>query len=238
MNRLWKIHIILVSLFFLTACMYPKDRLAQNRIPYKDQIVSVQNAVEQFQLDNGGILPIQTRDASTQIYLKYPVDFNRITPRYLPEPPGNAFESGGVFQYVLVNVEEEPTVKLIDLRVIEVIRDLKLRLNIYRDTRGYPPFKDEIAIGYYSLDYEKMNYNEPPFVMSPFTGNNLSLIINGQGEIFVDYSPDLYQTMQQVETQYSFGDDIRDILVEKYDFVPVYSVPTTILDGDPVLMKK
>ena len=35
-------------------------------------------AVNQFQEDNGGILPIKTKDANTPIYQKYPIDFKRI----------------------------------------------------------------------------------------------------------------------------------------------------------------
>ena len=34
----------------------------------------------------------------------------------MAEPPESAYEAGGYFQYVLVNVESDPTVKLLDVR--------------------------------------------------------------------------------------------------------------------------
>ena len=63
---------------------------------------SVQTAINQFQEDNDGILPIKNSDETTPIYQKYVIDFKRIVPEYMAEPPSNAFESGGVFQYVIV----------------------------------------------------------------------------------------------------------------------------------------
>ncbi len=125
----------------LSGCMYPNEKLTQNQIPYKDQIQSVQTAVDSFKKDNGGILPIKTREANTPIYQKYPIEFKKLTPKYLAEPPGNAFESGGVFQYVLVDVETNPTVKLFDLRMADTIRDIQLRIK----SNGYPPYKKQIA---------------------------------------------------------------------------------------------
>ena len=65
---------------------------------------TVQAAVNQFQKDNDGILPIKNSVETTPIYQKYPIDFKRIVPEYMAEPPRNAFESGGVFQYVIVFV--------------------------------------------------------------------------------------------------------------------------------------
>ena len=61
----------------LSGCLYPQEKLAENQIPYEDQIQSVQTAVDKFQKDNGGILPIKTRDQSTPIYEKYPIDYKK-----------------------------------------------------------------------------------------------------------------------------------------------------------------
>jgi hypothetical protein len=44
--------------------------------------------------------------------------------RYIEEPPASAYESGGMYQYVLVDVEHKPTVKLVDLQMAEAIRDM------------------------------------------------------------------------------------------------------------------
>src|SRR3954452_6975405 len=94
-----------LTAFLLTGCMYPQEELAKNQVPYQDQIQTVQTAVDAFRKDNGGILPIKTKEAETPIYQKYPIEFKKITPKYIADTPGNAYENGGVFQYVLVDVE-------------------------------------------------------------------------------------------------------------------------------------
>ena len=47
----------------------------------------------------------------------------------------------GVYQYVLIDVETNPTVKLIDVRMAEQIQQLSLKLRMYLDEHQYPPFK-------------------------------------------------------------------------------------------------
>ncbi|MGZ4161794.1 MAG: hypothetical protein ACXVNF_13495, partial [Neobacillus sp.] len=150
---------LVLTAILLSGCMYPNEELAKNQIPYKDQIQAVQTAVDSFRKDNGGILPIKTKEADTPIYQKYPIDFKKITPKYLAEPPGNAFENGGVFQYVLVDVETKPTVKLFDLTIADTIRDINLRIK----TKGYPPYKKRIADNVYTLDYKQLGYTQPPY---------------------------------------------------------------------------
>ncbi|RLQ95239.1 hypothetical protein [Falsibacillus albus] len=216
--------------------MYPDENLSKNQVPYKEQIQSVQTAVNQFREANGGILPIKTRDASTPIYQKYPIDFHRITPTYMAEPPGNSFESGGIFQYVLINVEKDPTVKIFDLRIADKIRELNIRIHAL----DYPPFKAEVANNVYSLDYKQIGYKEEQFVTSPYTQNNLPFVINGSGDIFVDYRSDLFDALKK-EKNLSFksGDDIRSILTKNSDFVPAYSLPYTVDEkNEPIFMTK
>lgn len=230
-----------MMMLFLSGCLYPEDRLAQNRVPYKDQIATVQSAVNQFQEAEGGMLPIKTKENETPIFQKYLIDFKKISPRFIAEPPGSAFESGGIFQYVLVDVETNPTVKLIDLTMVDAIRDLKLRIKFFAERNGYPPYKEPLdqEKGYYSLDYDKLGYDHtPPFVVSPFTGKNLSLFIDTKGEVLVDYSPDLYDALTKFKHNYKTGDDIRYLLVENYDFVPAFSVPYTVKDNDPIFLKE
>jgi hypothetical protein len=224
------------SMILLTGCMYPEDKRVQNETPYQDQVQAVQSAIIQFQEDNGGILPIKTSDAATPIYQKYLIDFKRIVPEYMADPPGNAFESGGVFQYVIVHAETDPTVKIFDLRIAETLSELNLRVNV----QGYPPFKEKIAENVYTLDYKKLGYEEEPYVVSPFTNKNLSFVINGKAEVFVDYRSDLYEALKEGEHGYQTGEDIRDLLLKNSLFVPVYSLPYTIDEKtkEPVFLEK
>lgn len=232
--RLFLPYILVLSM--LTGCMYPDEKLVQNQVPYKDQLDNVQSAVNQFREAKGGILPIKTKDAETPIYQKYPIDFNKIVPRYLSEPPGNAFENGGLFQYVLVDVEKNPTVKLLDLRMAETIREIKMRIN----ANGYPPFKEKIADNVYTMDFGKIGYKEEPVAVSPFTNNNLHFILSTDGEIYIDYRSDLYQAIKSSGEELKEGEDIRQILVQNSMFVPAYSLPYTIdeTSKEPIFLEK
>lgn len=230
---------ILVLFFIsilLAGCMYPERKLTQNQTPYKAQLQSVQEAVDSFRKDNGGILPIKTKAADTPIYQKYPLDFKKIVPRYLAEPPGNAFESGGVFQYVIVDPETKPTVKLFDLQITETIRDLKLRIK----ANGYPPYKKVLANNIYSLDFKKLGYETPPYAVSPFTKRNLPFIVTGDGEIYVDYRADLYRILKKTHVSIKPGEDIRPLLVRNSMFVPAYSLPYTVdpKTNEPIFLEK
>lgn len=233
---------ITLSLLFFTAilllsgCMYPNQERSQNQIPYKDEIQSVQAAVDSYKKDNGGLLPIKTTEVNTPVYQKYPIDFKKLTPKYLSEPPGNAFESGGVFQYVIVDDQTNPTVKLFDLRIAETIQEIKMRIK----ANGYPPFKKRLAYNVYSLDFTKLGYEKPPYAVSPYTGHNLPFVITGDTEVYVDYSSDLYQVIKQKKEIFKQDEDIRPILVKDSMFVPAYSLPYTLdpKTGDPIFLDK
>ncbi|MDR7075273.1 hypothetical protein J2Y03_000261 [Neobacillus niacini] len=233
----WKVigTLLVLTSLFLTGCMYPSEKLTQNQIPYEDQIQAVQQAVNSFKEDNGGILPIKTRDAVTPIYQKYPIEFKKIAPKYLAEPPGNAFESGGIFQYVLVDVETNPTVKLLDLRMVDTIRDIKLRIK----SNGYPPYKDKLADNVYTIDFNELGYKQEPYAVSPFSNQNLPLVVTADAEVYVDYRQDLFQQLQKPVKPVKPGEDIRNILVEDSMFVPAYSLPYTIDENnEPVFLKQ
>lgn len=208
----------------LTGCAYPQEKLAQNQTPYQDQVASVQSAVDQFQKDNGGILPIKTKENDTPIYEKYLIDFKKIVPKYMAEAPGNAYESGGIFQYVLIDVETDPTVKIFDLRIAETIREIKLRMGM----QDYPPYKEQIQNHVFSIDYEKLGYKEEPVVMSPYTNQALSFVITGDAEVYIDYRKDLFQILQSSEENYEDVEDLRTILHQDSMFVPAYSLPYTL----------
>ncbi|MGE7779896.1 hypothetical protein ACQKL0_08025 [Peribacillus sp. NPDC097264] len=228
MRNSFKILCLLCISGLLTGCLYPQKQKVQNQLPYKEQIQSVQSAVDQFKEDEGGILPIVTKEADTPIYQKYVIKFTKISPRYMAEPPDNAYESGGVFQYVLVNVENDPTVKLLDVRMAQKIQDISLRLQAYQQSNGYPPYKERISENVFTLDYKKMGLKEAPTVTSPYSQKDLYLVVDGDGNLYVDYTPDLYDVLQQHDGRIKTGEDIRELLVDSSEFVPAYSLPYTI----------
>ena len=215
-----KIAAVFFASILLTGCLYPDEKLQKNTIAYDDQVAAVQNSVDRFREESGGLLPIKTRDMTTPIYQKYPVEFTALSPKYMAEPPGMAFESGGIYLFVLVDVEENPTVKLIDLRIADEIHELNIKLDVYRQANGYPPFKELVTNGIYTLDYDKLGYDEPPTVESPFSGEHLPLVIDKNATVYVDYRIDLNAALQEKEHSYKQGDDIRDLLVTDSHFVP------------------
>jgi hypothetical protein len=227
-------------LSLLTGCLYPNEKLNKNRVPYESQLNLVQNAIDQYREDNGGLIPIKSRDFDTPIYQKYPIDFRKLIPAYLQDAPGNSFENGGVYQYVLVNVETNPTVKLIDLVSVTTVQSLKVRLDAYKLEYGYPPFAGSINKQIFTIDYEALGYKKPPYVVSPFTKNNLPIVLNNKGQLIIDYRQDLYQKIQEKESiPYEIGDDIRDIIVEDSVFVPVFSEAYTINEKkEPIFLIK
>lgn len=226
---------ILSICFILSGCLYPEDDQAK-RLPNEVEVEAVQKAVDNYYQDNDGILPIKNKDDETDMFMKYLVDFKRIVPQYLSEIPKNAYENGGVFQYVIMNPETNPTVKIFDLRIAEKIREVNYRLV----SKEYPPFKEVIGKNAFSLDYKKLGFEEDPMIESPYTGKNLPLIMSGEGELYIDYTNDLYQLWETGKlSKVKPGEDIRIMLAEQSIFVPAYSLPYTIDEqGKPVFMEK
>lgn len=225
-------------LLILSGCLYPESRKNENRIPYTDQIQSVQTAVEQYQ-ESKSVLPIKTRGQGTPIYQKYPIEFKKLVPAYLQQAPGNSFENGGVFQYVLINVEKEPMVRLLDLVMVNEVKDLQLRINDYRRNHNYPPFKDILAKDRYSIDYKKLGMETEPTIKSPFTNDELPFFLDEKGNVHVDYRSDLNKAIESnPDHTYEAGEDIRDLLAFNSFYVPVASVPYTIENGKAVFLVK
>jgi len=229
--------LLLISItFMLSACMFPEGERAENQLPYEDQLISVQNAVNQYRNANGGLLPIKTRDMDVDQFIKYPIDFGKIVPDYTAEVPTNAFETGGIFQYVLMDVEENPTVKLVDLRIAETIRSVNIRKSA---NGGQAPIAETVAENVYKFNYDAMGFDEEPTVISPYSGRNLPLVVTGRGDIYVDYSMDLFTALQEYDGDLEEGQDIRFLLYEDHAVLPAYSLPYTIDENrEPIFLKE
>ncbi|KAB8138490.1 hypothetical protein F9U64_04895 [Gracilibacillus oryzae] len=227
--------LLFIILLLLTGCMYPSENLSQNQISNDAQLEMVQQAINQYAAQNEGRLPIYTKENDTPIYQKYMIDFNMLKQNNLIQSiPGTAFESGGIYKYVLINVETEPVVKVIDLRVTDQLRDIQQRLDIYISENEYPPFGKKVADGVYSLKYEELNLDAAPFVKSPYSTNNLPVLIDTNGELLIDYRMEIYKLLENTDKPYQAEEDVRKILTDNYPIVPAYSIPYTLKDGEPV----
>ncbi|MDG5787609.1 hypothetical protein QA612_08880 [Evansella sp. AB-P1] len=229
MGHKWTSLLFLICLIFLSGCLYPNERRVENQIPYADQIQSVQSAIIQYRLDHG-VLPVLPRDEGTPIFRKYPIDFSRLIPDYMQHAPGNSFENGGTFQYVLIYPEEIPEVKLIDLSTVRQIQEFQRRIQIHQRENRYAPVDEIVGTGLFRLDYEALNYDEEPTVNSPFhPTHRLPLLMRANGDIVIDYSIDIiYYIDEYGMGPYEIGDDLRWLLVDHSPFVPVYSIPQTM----------
>lgn len=233
MKRKWGlVFMFALTTVLLSGCLFPEEERAGNDIPDDVQLAAVQKAVEEFQAETG-VLPIKTRDMETDIFIKYPIDFDKLVPKYMANLPANSFEKGGLFQYIIWDAEENPTVKLVDLRSAEKIRELNIR---FIGTQ-YPTFKEQIADYVYSIDFEKIGYKNDLTVPSPYTNNELPLIVSTEGDIYVDYSIDLNIFLKENNLTPTPGEDIRNYLIEAYPVVPAYSLPYTVDENnDPIFM--
>ncbi|RKQ37668.1 hypothetical protein [Oceanobacillus halophilus] len=230
--------IVFVTVLLLSGCLYPDSELSKNQIAYEDQLKTVQAAVDDYRDETNGLVPIRTKENETPIFEKYIVDFNSLKERnLLSEVPANAFENGGVYQYVLITPDDNPRVKLIDLRLTEKIRSINIRLQAYRDEYLYPPFGEVISEGIYTIDYEKIDLESPPTVESPYSKEGLPIIMDTDGNLYIDYRMDLNRALEDFSHSFEEGDDIRYLLAENTPFVPAYSLPYTIKDEEPVFLQ-
>ncbi|RCW64907.1 DUF3939 domain-containing protein [Saliterribacillus persicus] len=230
-----KILIFSIMLVFLTGCMYPNQNRVENQTSNDVELEMVQQAIDQYVEDKSGLVPIVTKDNDTPIYQKYIIDFSKLKQEnYIQNTPSSAFENGGVYQYVLITPEEDPTVRVLDLRVTEELRSTQHRVNIYREENTYPPFGEKVTSKLYTLDYSKINLDHEVYVKSPYSTNNLPILVDVEGNLVIDYRLDLYEALQSFDHNYQEGDNILPILTDNYPFVPAYTVTYTVEDGEPV----
>lgn len=231
-KKLITLMVLLLTSVLCSGCLFPDEERAENQIPDEVQLTAVQNAVDQYKADTG-VLPIQDRDMGTDLFIKYPIDFSKLVPKYLANVPGNSFEKGGIFQYVIWDPENDPTVKLVDLRSADKLQELNIRLL----SSKYMLYKDRIADYVYSIDFEKLGYDTELTVPSPYSNNHLPIIASTEGKAYVDYSVDLALFLNENNLHPEPGEDIRLLLIDAYPVVPAYSLPYTVNENnEPIFM--
>jgi len=230
--------LLLVPVLLLSGCMFPDSEKPSNRVPYPEQLRTVQDAVVAFKKDSG-VLPIKTKDAATPLMERYPVDLGRLIPRYMSDPPPNSFEGGGTFIYLLVDVETKPTVKLMDLLVAEELQKLQVRIDSYRKKHEKYPFKGSIGKNQFTLDHDKLFLKEKPQVASPYSDEMLDVYVDGQGQLFINYMPEFEKALKNTDERLRPGEDIRYLLYKDEPFVPAYSQAYTIDEkGEPMFSEE
>ena len=234
MKKYFSILAIVFVSVILSACgaLYNNDEEKRvQQTPDLDSLNSVQRAVDAYQQDTG-VLPIKNSEADTDIFVKYQIDFLKlINGGYIAKSPDNSFEQGGIFQYVIWDAEEDPTVKLIDLRMTERLREVNLRFM----STEYPQFKERIADYVYTINYDNIGYETDVAVESPYSSNLLPLVISTEGVVYVDYSIELQQFIKEKGLTPTPGEDIRYLIADESPVLPAYSLPYTVDENNDVI---
>lgn len=225
--------ILILTVLMTSGCLYPRERITGGFESIPGQIEQVQSAVDQFQADKS-VLPIKTVSADTPIFQKYVIDFERLG-SYMLKPPSNAFENGGHLLYVLIDVENNPTVKVFDLRVSDTLRPVQAEVFRYLQKHNRYPRGMEISPGVFHLNVDLLDEADIE-IPSPYTRDiQLPLVMDSQGMVYVDYRPDLMRSLQNLDAPPPSEDfDLRYLLTERSPFVPAHSLPYKYEEGDPV----
>lgn len=218
----------------LTGCLYPKDRLKQNQAAPKEAVRNVQAAVDDY-FAQTGVLPIQNSESNVPKYEKYKVNFTTLQAKnLLSSIPPAAFENGGSYYFLIIDEETAPRVKLMDLVTLQKVNDLQSKVNSHLKQTAKVPKGEQKYNGFYSIDYKQLNMKAPD-IRSVFSGQTLEALTNEAGVIFVDYGIDIMQLISKKEyTEDELKVDLRELLVDATEYVPVKSPAYHFINGEPV----
>jgi hypothetical protein len=224
---------ILFASAALAGCLYPKDQLAQNRMPPRDAVRLVQAAVDDYRRDTG-LLPIKNADPDTPRYEKYVVDLAKLQRTgYLSDLPAAAFEKGGNYYFLVLHEETEPTVRLLNIAVLQQLNELGARVREYMSSNGGAlPAGETLYPSFAVLDYDKLGGRRPD-IRSVFSGLPINVLVHDSGDVFADYGIDIRRLVESSGEAPDPDMDLRELLVRETLFVPVKSPVYHWIDGDP-----
>ncbi|MDQ6418242.1 hypothetical protein RB620_02210 [Paenibacillus sp. LHD-117] len=220
----------------LGGCMYPKQNLKQNAAP-KEAIRNVQGAIDQY-FEETQLLPIKNSSQDVPRYEKYLIDFDKLLAKgYMSAVPVAAFEGGGHYYFLVIDEDTDPRVKLMDIVTAQKINDIQNLVNGYMQESGTVPKGNAVYPGFYEIDYQLMD-KKAVTVTSVFSGGTQRAIVDEDGTVFADYGVDLMQLLERGgESSYEENIDLRTLLVDSSDYVPVKSPAYKLIDGEPVAVQ-
>ncbi|MCC3373504.1 hypothetical protein [Cohnella sp. REN36] len=207
----------------LSGCLYPDDQTPGSRASAREAVQAVQEAVQRYQQDTG-VLPILNADEGTPRYEKFKIDFPKMKRMgYLSTLPKLAFENGGSNQFLIVDEETNPTVKLLDITVYQGVGEVQAKVKSYQQRNGGQlPAGEEAYPGFHYVDYKKLAFREPK-LKSMYSGRPLSLIVDDEGRVYADYGIDLTQSIEKAGATPGADEDLRGRLAGESYYVPVKS---------------
>ncbi|WP_169081825.1 hypothetical protein [Paenibacillus sp. PL91] len=229
---------LFITLFSLSGCLYPRDQLKQNQVVPKEAVRNVQSAIDQYQAETG-MLPIKNSTAETPKYEKFYVDFAKLgRTGYLTDIPTAAFENGGNFSFLVIDEETKPRVKLLDILAFQKINDIQGWVTTYVQTNSVLPKGEQMYPGFYQIDYKAMK-KESPVIRSVFSGQTIQAVVDDNGVVYSDYGIDIMQFVQKSgKFDYDADFDLRTLLVDGSDFVPVKAPSYRLVNNEPQAVKQ
>ncbi len=224
--------IFFIVILLVAGCGYPQEKRQQlDQLP--EHVLRVQTAVDLYKKQKNE-LPYRYRDDEIMLTSKYIVDFDALQ-GHLSSTPPTAYEQGGNYLYVLVDVEKDPTVKLLDLRTNETVRSVQQQVQFYYQEYKKWPTKEKVTSDYWKIDYQKLR-SDPVTLQSPYGSQaKLELLLDQQGRVFIDYRSEAMRLIQQAQEKPTSEEDLRLWLAKQSHFVPAFSPPMSYEKNEPVL---
>lgn len=224
---------VAVALIPLAGCMYPDEYTPSSQVSAKEAVRTVQDAVNRYKEDTG-LLPIENATGATPIYEKFRLDLAKLKRMgYLTDLPKEAFERGGSGQFLIVDEEKNPQVKLLDIPVYQTIGTIQSKVNAYvLKHKGEQPAGEEIYPDFRQIDYKKLGIDDPA-IRSMYTGRVMELLIDPGSTVYADYGTDIVKALEKSALKPAPQDDLRAVLTSESFYVPVKSPVYRLVDGTP-----
>lgn len=224
---------ITLLLCVLSGCMYPEEQKQGGR-NYSESVKRVQAAVESYQQEEE-VLPILNSEESVPRYEKFVIDLELLRQKgYLDEIPAAAFEKGGSNYFLILDEENDPTVKLMDLVTVQKVNDVQRQVSRYKAAHGGElPAGEERYPGLTAIDSKKAG-TAAITLNSVYSGQPLEFIMDRDGNVYVDYSFDIMSAISKEGITPESDKDLRLELEQASYYVPVKSLPYYWIDSQPV----
>lgn len=231
---LWAALVLVLFSLLMTGCLYPDEGAGENKVSYRESVKRIQSAVDDY-FKEQGVLPIITAGPEVPRYEKYRVDLELLKNRgYIDQIPATAFEKGGTGYFLIINEESDPTVKVMDLTTVQAVNDVQRAVNLYKmGNDGALPAGETLYPGYTAVDLSKTDAKSLK-LMSVFSGQEMTFIMDEAGKVYADYAFDIMQAVQKDGSEPKEGEDLRVFLEKESYFVPVKSVPYAWINQQPV----
>ncbi|WP_239614136.1 hypothetical protein [Cohnella mopanensis] len=222
-----------IMILSLTGCLYPEDQTPGGQASAREAVLTVQDATERYQSQTS-LLPIQNAKESVPVYEKYKVDLGKLKRMgYIAQIPAAAFENGGSYQFLIIDEETDPKVKLLDLVVFQTVNDVQKKVDEYRSSHGDRiPKGDELYPGFSVINFKELGMKAPN-IQSMYSRQTLNFLVNDQGQAYVDYGIDIATAVKKAQTEPQPNEDLRKVLVDASYYVPVRSPVYHWMEGEP-----